>query len=123
MIAPLFLLLLGGIIEFGQAFWIQHSLSAAARHGARAAVLDEATNAAVIQKVKNHCAKALGIPQDDVSVTIAVNGFDDGNLLEAEKGDEICVTVTVSFTKVGVSFFVHMLTSSTLSAHCTFERE
>jgi Flp pilus assembly protein TadG len=123
MIAPLFLLLLGGIIEFGQAFRIQHSLSAAARHGARAAVIDGATSADVIQKVRNHCATTLGVAQSNVSVAIAVNGQPNGNVATAERGDAISVSVNVAYSQVGVGFFTRLFTSSTLSSHCTFERE
>lgn len=123
MIAPLFLLLLGGIIEFGQAFRAQHSLSAAARHGARAAVIDGATSSQVIQKVKDHCFRTLGVPQTSVSVAIAVNGQANADITLAEQGAEIRVSVAVPFSQVGVGFFTKIFANSTLRSNCTFERE
>src|SRR6185295_16757632 len=107
VIAPLFFLLLGGIIEFGQAFRIQHALSTAARLGARAAVIEGSTSGQVAQKVQDRCVRALGIASSDVRVDIAINGQAGGELSVAEEGAEISVTVSIPYSKAGVGFYAN----------------
>ncbi len=68
VVAPLFLLLLAGIIEFGQVFRIQHLLANASRRGARAAVVDGRTRTQIRGIVKAHCAQIMNISEDDVTV-------------------------------------------------------
>ena len=123
LIAPLFLLLLGGIIEFGQAFRIQHSLSSAARRGARAAIIDGASSKDVIQAVKAHCEKAFGIKEGHVSVVVAVNDSSGGNLADASNNDEVRVTVTVPYSKAGVGFFGSLLPKTDITVTCIMEHE
>jgi Flp pilus assembly protein TadG len=123
IVTPLFLLLLAGIIEFGQAFQIEHALSTASRRGARAAAMEAADNAPVEQMVRAHCAQTLGVNPNDVAVSIAVNGDAAGVLGNAESGDEICVTVSVPYSQVGSGFYVNRFFHSTLSSQCTLERE
>jgi Flp pilus assembly protein TadG len=123
VIAPLFFLLLAGIMEFGQAFRVQHTLSTAARYGARAASVDGSTSGQVTQKVRDHCVKCLGIAPGHVTVAIAVDGETNGNLSQAETGSEISVTVSIPYSKAGVGFYANTFANSTLSSTCTLERE
>lgn len=123
VVAPLFFLLLAGIIEFGQAFRIEHMLSSACRRGARAAVVEGATENQVQQKVKSQCAATLGVSEGDVTVEITVNGHANADLRQAMEGAEIGVTVSIPFNKAGVGFYAKMFSNSTLSSTCTFERE
>ena len=123
MIAPLFLLLLAGIIEFGQAFRIQHSLSHAARRGARAATMEGTTAAEVAERITSYCERILGVDPAAVTVVVAVNGQPAASLDNAEPGDEISVTARVPYSEAGVGFFAHMFVNTTLSATCTLERE
>jgi Flp pilus assembly protein TadG len=123
VIAPLFLLLLGGIIEFGQAFRIQHMLSTAARRGARASIVEGATNSQVREKVIADCVRTLGVSDADVTVTSMINGSSDGDLSQAREGTAISITVDIPFTKAGVGFFASMFSNSTLSSTCTLEHE
>jgi Flp pilus assembly protein TadG len=123
VVAPLFLLLLAGIIEFGQAFRIQHSLSSAARRGARAAVIEGSTASGVIQKVKDDCVKTLGVAPGDVTVTISVNGSDNGDLKQAARGNEIRVNVSIAYSKAGAGFFANTFANSTISSTCILEHE
>ena len=123
VIAPLFFLLLAGITEFGQAFRIQHSLSSAARHGARAAIIDGSTSSQITQKVKDHCVKTLGINPADVTVAISINGEADGILSQAEEESEISVTVGIPYSKAGVGFYANTFANSTLSSTCLLEKE
>jgi Flp pilus assembly protein TadG len=123
VVAPLFFLLLAGIIEFGQAFRIEHALSNASRRGARAAIFEYTTNSQAKQLVRAHVAKTVGVNEGDVTVDIAVNGSSDGSLSGAEQGDEISVTVSIPFSKAGVGFYANMFSNSTLSSTSILEHE
>ena len=72
IVLPVFLLLLGGIIEFGQGYMIEHSLSNAARRGSRKAALPGVTNTQVESLVKTHCVNTLKVAAGDVTVGIKV---------------------------------------------------
>jgi Flp pilus assembly protein TadG len=122
LVAPLFLLLLAGIIEFGQAFRIEHSLSTAARSGARAAIIEGSTTSSVTQKVQESCSKNLKVASKDVSVTISINGK-VGDLSTAKSADTITVAVSIPYSKTGVGFFAHLFASRTLNSSCSFEHE
>jgi Flp pilus assembly protein TadG len=123
IIAPLFFLLLAGIMEFGQAFQIEHALSNACRRGARAAVMETAMNAPVEQMVKAHCVQTLGVNVADVNVDIAVNGGLGTALSSAKTGDAISVTVSVPYAKAGAGFYANRFSNSILSSTCTLEHE
>ena len=123
VVAPLFLLLLAGIMEFGQAFRIEHALSSAARRGARSAIVDGTTSKQVIQKVKDHCVETLGVAEKDVTVDVTVNGVSGTELGEANEGDEIRLTVSVPFSEAGAGFYANTLSCAVLSSTCTLEHE
>jgi len=123
VVAPLFLLLLAGIMEFGQAFRVQHSLSTAARHGVRAASIKGSTSSEVAQKVRDHCVKNLGIAPADITVEISIDGQSGGNLSQAEEGSEISVAVSIPYSKAAVGFYANTFAQSTLRSSCTLERE
>ena len=122
LIAPLFLLMLGGIIEFGQAFRLEHLLSNACRRGARSAIFTGATTSKVQTNVKNQCVKMLGVKSSDVTVEVLVNGteLDVGS---AVKGNQIDVKVTIPYSKAGVGFFNNLLSTAQLSSTCILEHE
>ena len=123
VVAPLFLLLLAGIIEFGQAFRIQHTLSNASRRGARAGIVDGVTTEQITDRVKNQCQTALGVSPEDITVDILVNGESQTDLSEAETQDEISVSVSIPFAKAGSGFFANMFSQSVLGSTCTMEHE
>jgi Flp pilus assembly protein TadG len=123
VIAPMFLLLLAGIMEFGQAFRLQHSLSTIARRGARMAVVPGSTNDAVIQKVRADAVRLLHVQGSDLAVTLTVDGSVTAPLVATESGDEITVAVSLAYSKVGVSFFRKTFGNSVLKSSCTMERE
>ena len=123
VVLPLFLLLLAGIIEFGQVFRIQHALSNACRRGARSAIVEGATASVLKQKVKQQCNRSFGVSEADVSVEISVNGDPNFDLLQAVQGDEISFTVTVPFAKAGTGFYLAMFSNTDLSSTCILEHE
>ena len=123
VVAPLFLLLLAGIIEFGQAFRIEHAISNASRRAARAGIIDGATAVELTQNIKAQCSRTLGASEDDVTVLVAVNGDSAADLSQAKEHDEISVTVSVPFSAAGAGFFAKTFSNSVLSATCTLEHE
>lgn len=123
LVAPIFLMLLAGIIEFGQAFQLKHTLSNAARRGARTAVAPGTTSSEVTQIVKSHGSRMLGIQESDIDVVIALNGAANTEIGSAVNSDEIQVTVKVPYAKAGVGFFSHIFNQTTLHASCILERE
>lgn len=123
VVAPLFLLLLGGIIEFGLAFRIQHALSNASRRGARAAIFENANADTVKQLVRTHAKSTLGVADGDVTVAIAVNGVANASLSNTERGDAISVTVSIPYSKAGVGFYANTFSNATLSSTSVLERE
>jgi Flp pilus assembly protein TadG len=122
-VAPLFFLLLAGIIEFGQAFRIKHALSNASRRGARAAIVDAATNQGVESALRGQCVNTLGVDAADVTIRIEVNGSDATPLSAADVGDEIGVTVSVPYAKAGVGFYANLFSNSVMESKCTLEHE
>jgi Flp pilus assembly protein TadG len=111
LIAPLFLLILGGIIEFGQAFKIEHLLSNACRRGARTATISGSTTSQVQTNVKNQCETMLGVKGADVTVNVLVNGT-TSDVSTAVKGDQIDVEVSIPYSKAGAGFFTQFLVLS-----------
>ena len=123
LIAPLFLLFLAGIIEFGQVFRIEHMLTTASRRGARSAIVNGATTSEVQQNVKTQLVQILGVNEEDVTVEVAVNGSAGTNVSEAEEGDEISVTASIPYSKAAAGFYANMFSTSIISATCIFEHE
>jgi Flp pilus assembly protein TadG len=58
IVAPVFFLVVLGIIEFGRMVMVQQVITNAAREGARIAVLDSATTARVTSKVNAYLSAA-----------------------------------------------------------------
>ena len=123
IVAPLFLLLLAGILEFGQAFCIKHSLASVARSGARLGIVDGATTAEVKAKVRAGCVARLGVPESRLTVTVAVDGNARAELAQADDGNAVTVTVSVPFSAAGSGFFANLFSTAALSGSCTLEHE
>jgi Flp pilus assembly protein TadG len=123
VVSPLLFLLLAGIMEFGQAFRIQHALTTATRRAARVAVVSGGSNSVIIQKTRQNCADILGVKGSDVLVDIYVNGVKNGDLTQSAKGAEVKVTVQIPYSKCAVGFFSQMFANTNLKSSCIFERE
>ena len=122
IIAPLFLLMLGGIIEFGQAFKMEHLLSNACRRGARTAIFNGSTTSQVQTSVKNQCTRMMRVNSSDVIVNVLVNGT-TSDVSSAVKGDQIDVQVTIPYSKASVGFFTQLFRDARLSSTCILEHE
>ncbi len=122
LVLPIFLLLLSGIIEFGQAYRIEHLLSNACRRGARSAVLNGSSTNQIVNSIKTQCVSYLSVQSSDIDVTVLVNGMPT-ELSLAEKGDQIDVAVSVPYSKAAVGFFAKTLAQHTLTSNCVMEHE
>jgi Flp pilus assembly protein TadG len=89
LILPILLILLVGIIEFGQAYNTQIALQGAAREGARALALDEDVNAAVN-------AAAGGI-----AMTVSPNAGCGGSAPYASVTTSTVFTFSIPFVNLG----------------------
>lgn len=123
VVAPLFLLLLGGIIEGGQAFRIQHAISNASRRGARAAIVDGASSIQVAESITRQCSQTLRVDETAVTVVVAVNGDSSIDLSRAAEQDEISVTVSIPYAKAGAGFFANTFSNCVLNSTCILEHE
>ena len=92
VVAPLFFLLIFGMIEFGRMVMVQQVLTNASREGARIAVLDGTTGAEVAAAVNNYLVSAR-VEGAEVAV-------DPTEPSTAGYGEPVTVAVTVSFGQV-----------------------
>lgn len=89
VVAPIFVALVLGMIEFGRALMVQQMITNASREGARVAVLEGATMSEVTDAVEERLTTIDG-------ATVTCNP----NPSAAAYGDSITVTVNVPFNSV-----------------------
>lgn len=87
--APIFVALVLGMIEFGRALMVQQTLTNASREGARVAVLEGATSSEVTAAVEERLTTITGATTTCTPDPTA-----------AAYGDSITVTVSVPFNGV-----------------------
>jgi Flp pilus assembly protein TadG len=114
IVAPVFLLMVVGFIEFGRALMVQQVLINASRVGARQASTTGATMSEVSSAVQDYTA-ALAVPGVDVSVTP-----DPG---AADPGDPVTVTTSVNFNEVSWMASPWFLGGTTLNASSEMRKE
>jgi Flp pilus assembly protein TadG len=93
IVAPVFVIMILGIIEIGRAMMVQQIITNASREGARRAITEKATTSEVQSVVNNYLAATSVKSGVSVNVTPAPGpavGF----------GDPITVTVTVPYNNV-----------------------
>jgi Flp pilus assembly protein TadG len=124
VVAPVFFILIFGMIEFGRMVMVQQILTNASREGARKAVLDGSTAADVNTTVINLMSDAK------IAVTAANVTINPTNPGTANFGDPVTVTVQVPFSQVSwlpapmlLSFLPAGKTDITLSAQTVMRRE
>lgn len=86
---PILLAVVVGIFEFGRAWNVRQVLTAAAREGARLAVIPDATQPEVEAEIDERLT-AAGLESGDV--TTSIEGMDDG------LGEPTTVTLTTEYT-------------------------
>lgn len=101
IVAPLLLMIVFGIIEFGRMVMVQQIMTNASREGARRAIIEDATSAEVVSLVSDYLA--------DASVSGATVTIEPLDLSNVGFGDPVTVAVDVAFEDVswaGSSWFL-----------------
>jgi Flp pilus assembly protein TadG len=97
-VVPVLIFLAMGMVEFGQYFLAKNTLQAAARDGARTAVISSATHTQAQQAIAN-TASSAGYPSGTYTVTFTdpTSNTTITNIASITRGNGIKVTVTASF--------------------------
>jgi Flp pilus assembly protein TadG len=115
IVAPIFILLIFGMIEYGRMVMVQQLITNAAREGARQAVLDGATTANVQSTVTTYLSNS------SVSgATVTVSPDPPSN---AGAGDPVTVNVSIPFTQVSWLPSPMYLGATTMTASAVMRRE
>jgi Flp pilus assembly protein TadG len=115
VVAPIFITLVFGMIEYGRMVMVQQLITNAAREGARRGVLDGATTAEVQTAVTSHLSNA--------SVTGATVTVNPSPPSSAGYGAPVTVTVSIPFSQVSWIPTPMFLTVKTLTASSVMRRE
>jgi Flp pilus assembly protein TadG len=114
IVAPIFFILLIGILEFGRALMVQQVLINGSRVGARQAITTGATNGDVVAAVEEYTA---GVAVSGVDVSV------DPDPAAAVAGQTITVTTTVGFNEVSWLPSPWFLGGITLEASSAMRKE
>jgi Flp pilus assembly protein TadG len=117
IVAPLFFLLVFGMIEYGRMVMVQQVITNASREGARRAVLDGATTTEVRTKVNNYLESA-GIEKKDEYITVSPDPPTTAGYRQP-----VSVSVTVPFADVSWIPAPMFLKGVDLSATTVMSRE
>lgn len=115
VVAPVFLLLVFGMIEYGRMVMVYQILTNASREGARAAVLDGATTTSVTTSVNSFLTDAF---ISGATVTVSPNPPST-----AQYGDPVTCTVSIPFSQVSWLPSPMYLGSRTLTSATAMRRE
>jgi Flp pilus assembly protein TadG len=115
IVAPVFFLLVFGMIEYGRMVMVYQILTNASREGARVAVLDGATTSGVTSQVDNYMTDG-GITGSTVTIT-------PNPPSSAQYGDPVTVTVSVPFNQVSWLPSPMYLGGKTLTSSTVMRRE
>jgi Flp pilus assembly protein TadG len=114
IVAPVFLLMVVGFLEFGRALMVQQVLINASRVGARQAITTGATLADVQNTVEDYAA-GVAVPGVEVNVM--------PNPSTATPGTTITVTTSVDFGDVSWMASPWFLSGKTLTANSQMRKE
>lgn len=115
LVAPVFFLIVLGMVEFGRMLMVQQVITNATRVGARRGIIEGATETEVTTQVNNYLANA------SVSgATVTVNPTD---LTTLGFGDNVTVTVSVPFDSISWSGNAWFLSGKTLKASSVMQAE
>ena len=115
IVAPVFFLMIFGMIEYGRMVMVQQVLTNASREGARQAVLDGSTTTQVSTVVTDYLSSS-----SITGATVTVTPDPPGN---AAFGDPVTVTVSVPFSQVSWLPSPMFLGGTTMSATTVMRRE
>jgi Flp pilus assembly protein TadG len=101
LVLPILLALSFGVVEFGHFLYVKHNVQAAAREGARAAIIPGAT-AATVSTAVQQAMQAGGLSSSGYAAAVTdVNG-NAVNVANVAVGTPVRVRVTCSWGTVGV---------------------
>ena len=121
VVAPVFILLVFGMIEFGRAVMVQQVLVNASREGARQAVLDGTSVAEVDSRIQLYLDSAN---INGADITYSVNGTTVGDPTAAAGfGDAVTVTISVPFDNVSYLPVPQYIGGTNLTASSVMRRE
>ncbi|MBM3998614.1 MAG: pilus assembly protein [Planctomycetes bacterium] len=119
VVAPVFFLLIFGMIEYGRLVMVQQVLTNATREGARRAVLQDATSNAVTTTIRDYLTNA-SINGNNPHLAITVSPAPES----AQPTDEsITVTLTLPFADISWLPSPMFLGTTTLTARSVMRRE
>jgi hypothetical protein len=124
VVAPVFFILIFGMIEVGQAIMVQQIMTNAAREGARFAVLDGSTSADAKTKVRNYLTPAIGSTQAQAATIKVYNSA--GAEVEPStipSGQPVWVSVQIPFNNISWIPSPWFLKTHTLTARAVMRRE
>jgi Flp pilus assembly protein TadG len=121
VVAPVFILLVFGMIEFGRAVMVQQVLVNASREGARQAVLDGTTVSEVDSRIQFYLNSAN---INGADTTYSVNGTTVSDPTAAAGfGDAVTVTISVPFDNVSYLPVPQYIGGTNLTASSVMRRE
>jgi Flp pilus assembly protein TadG len=115
VVAPVFFLVVLGIIEFGRMVMVQQVITNAAREGARIAVLDGSTTVKVTQRVNDYLSAARLS-----GATINVSPSPPSS---AKYDEQVSVEVRIPFSAVSALARPFMSKATVLTANSVMRRE
>jgi hypothetical protein len=115
IVAPVFILLVFGMIEYGRMVMVQQLLTNASREGARKAVLDGATKSEIETLVTDYLSNSS---VSGASVTVTPDPPSN-----AAFGDPVTVSVSIPFDQVSWLPSPMYLGGATMSASAVMRRE
>ena len=115
IVAPVFFLLVFGMIEYGRMVMVQQVITNASREGARKAVLDGATTNEVQTTVDSYLTSG--------SITGATTTVSPNPPTNAAFGDPVTVSVSIPFSQVSWLPSPMFLGGKTLNATTVMRRE
>ena len=115
IVAPVFFLLVFGMIEYGRMVMVQQVITNASREGARAAVLDGAETTEVVTTVNGYLTSG--------SISGATTTVSPDPPTDAAFGDPVTVVVSIPFSQVSWLPSPMFLGGQTLRATTVMRRE
>lgn len=116
IVAPIFILLLFGMIEYGRMVMVQQMLTNATREGARRAVLDGTSVQNVKDTVKDYLTSG-NITVNDSEITVSPDPSAAGF------GDPVTVSLSVPFSRVSWLPSPMYLQGASMAASSVMRRE
>jgi Flp pilus assembly protein TadG len=115
VVAPVFVLLVFGMIEYGRMVMVQQMLTNGSREGARRAVLEQSTADEVRTVVEDYLSGS--------SISGATVDVDPDDLSSLGFGDPVTVSVSVPFSQVSWVPTPWFLGKTTLNTQCVMNAE